>query len=151
MFQDDVSSFKEINTRKDKLINQFETTNPYEFLVLKQDSKPTVKDLEIIEYLMIEQKLNPGVINVLIDHVLKINNNKLVRGFVEQIAVQWKRSKIETVSDAMEFALKEYDQKNTKKVKVTKKEKIPNWVNQDVQEKMLSDEELKQFESELGR
>ena len=151
VFQDDVSSFKEINTRKDKLINQFETTNPYEFLTLKQDSKPTVKDLEIIEYLMIEQKLNPGVINVLIDYVLKINNNKLVRGFVEQIAVQWKRSKIETVSDAMEFALKEYDQKNTKKVKVTKKEKIPNWVNQDVQEKMLSDEELKQFESELGR
>ena len=120
-------------------------------MALKQDSKPTVKDLEIIEYLMIEQKLNPGVINVLIDYVLKINNNKLVRGFVEQIAVQWKRSKIETVSDAMEFALKEYDQKNTKKVKVTKKEKIPNWVNQDVQEEMLSDEELKQFESELGR
>ena len=151
IFQDDVSSFKEINTRKDKLINQFETTNPYEFLTLKQDSKPTNKDMEIIEYLMIEQKLNPGVINVLIDYVLKINNNKLIRGFVEQIAVQWKRSKIETVEDAMEFALKEYDQKNNKKVKVTKKEKIPDWFNQDVKEEMLSDEELKQFESELGR
>lgn len=150
-FQEDVSSFKEINTRKDKLINQFETTNPYEFLALKQDSKPTIKDMEIIEYLMIEQKLKPGVINVLIDYVLKINNNKLVRGFVEQIAVQWKRSKIETVIDAMDFALKEYDQKNTKKTKVTKKEKIPDWFNQDVKEEMLSDEELKQFESELGR
>ena len=151
VFQDEVSSFKEINTRKDKLINQFETTNPYEFLALKQDSKPTTKDMEIIEYLMIEQKMNPGVINVLIDYVLKINNNKLVRGFVEQIAVQWKRSKIETVEDAMDLALKEYDQKNNKKVKVTKKEKIPDWFNQDVKEEMLSDEELKQFESELGR
>ena len=151
IFQDEVSNFKEINTRKDKLINQFATTNPYEFLSLKQDSKPTSKDMEIIEYLMIEQKLNPGVINVLIDYVLKINNNKLVRGFVEQIAVQWKRSKIETVEDAMNLALKEYDQKNNKKVKVTKKEKIPDWFNQDVKEEMLSDEELKQFESELGR
>ena len=83
------------------LINQFETIHPYEFLTLKQGSKPTTKDLETIEYLMIEQKLNPGVVNVLVDYVLKINKNKLVRSFVEQIAVQWKRSNIETVSDAI--------------------------------------------------
>ena len=43
------------------------------------------------------------------------NENKLVRSFVEQIAVQWKRSNIETVSDAIEMALAEYDEKNKKK------------------------------------
>ena len=139
------------NTKKSKLINQFETTSPYEFLSLKQDSKPTEKDMEIIEYLMIEQKLNPGVVNVLLDYVLKINNNKLVRKFVEQIAVQWKRSKIETVSDAIDFARSEYDKKNNKPKTNKKIEAIPSWFNQDIESDMLSDEELEAFEKELGR
>ena len=139
------------NTKKSKLINQFETTSPYEFLSLKQDSKPTEKDMEIIEYLMIEQKLNPGVVNVLLDYVLKINNNKLVRKFVEQIAVQWKRSKIETVSDAIDFARSEYDKKNNKHKKKKKIEAIPSWFNQDIESDMLSDEELEAFEKELER
>ncbi len=139
------------NTKKSKLINQFETTSPYEFLSLKQDSKPTEKDMEIIEYLMIEQKLNPGVVNVLLDYVLKINNNKLVRKFVEQIAVQWKRSKIETVSDAIDFARSEYDKKNNKPKTNKKIEAIPSWFNQDIESDMLSDEELEAFEKELER
>ena len=139
------------NTKKSKLINQFETTSPYEFLSLKQDSKPTEKDMEIFEYLMIEQKLNPGVVNVLLDYVLKINNNKLVRKFVEQIAVQWKRSKIETVSDAIDFARSEYDKKNNKPKTNKKIEAIPSWFNQDIESDMLSDEELEAFEKELER
>lgn len=139
------------STKRSKLINQFETTSPYEFLSLKQDSKPTEKDMEIIEYLMIEQKLNPGVVNVLLDYVLKINNNKLVRKFVEQIAVQWKRSKIETVSDAIDFARSEYDKKNNKPKTNKKVETIPSWFNQDIESDMLSDEELEAFEKELER
>jgi len=140
------------NNRKSILINQFETTHPYEFLSLKQGSNPTTKDLETIEYLMIEQKLNPGVVNVLIDYVLRINNNKLVRSFIEQIAVQWKRSNIETVSDAIDIALAEYDEKNNKKTKkIAKKiEIIPSWIEQNIEEDLLSDEELLAFEKELA-
>lgn len=137
------------NTRKSKLIRQFETTSPYEFLLLKQGgSKPTTNDLKIIEYLMLEQKLTPGVINVLIDYVLKINNNKLIKSFVEQIAIQWKRSKITTVSDAIDFAQNEYDKKRGKKT-VKKQEKIPNWFNKEIEEEFLSEEELKELEKEL--
>lgn len=141
------------NTRKDKLINQFETIHPYEFLALKQDAKPTKKDLEIIEYLMIEQKLNPGVVNVLIDYVLRINKNKLVKSFIEQIAAQWRRSKIETVSDAIDIALEEYDSKQDSKIKKTQvkiKENAPSWINQNIESDMLSEEELLEFEKELG-
>lgn len=138
------------NTRKSLLINQFETTSPSELLELKQDSKPTKKDMEIIECLMIEHNLNPGVVNVLIDYALKINNNKLVKSFVEQIAVQWKRSKIQTVSDAIEFAQQEYDLKSNKKVKQVKKETLPSWIDKQVDEELLTDEELLEFEKELG-
>ncbi len=136
-------------TKKSKLINQFETTSPYEFLSLKQESKPTEQDMRIVEDLIVEQKLNPGVVNVLLDYALKINNNKLVRKFVEQIAVQWKRSKIETVSEAIEFAKEEYNKKRTKTTK--KVEVVPSWLNQNIDSDMLSDEELEAFEKELEK
>ena len=134
------------------MINQFEKENPYDFLASKQGARPTKKDLEIIEYLIIDQKLNPGVVNVLIDYVLKINNNKLVRSFVEQIAAQWKRSKITTVSDAMDIAMNEYDKnKNKTKKNLNTKEIVPQWLTKDITEELLTDEELVQFEKELGR
>lgn len=139
-------------SRKSKLINQFEKENPYDFLASKQGARPTEKDLQIIEYLIIDQKLNPGVVNVLIDYVLKINNNKLVRNFVEQIAAQWKRSKITTVSDAMNIAMNEYDKnKNKTKKNLSTKEIVPQWLTKDVKEELLTDDELLQFEKELGR
>ena len=135
------------NTKRSKLIRQFETTSPYEFLSLKQGgSNPTTNDLKIIEYLMIEQKLNPGVVNVLIDYVLKINNNKLIKAFVEQIATQWKRSNIVTVSDAIDFAQNEYDKKSPKTKKI---EASPTWLNQDIDSEVLSEDELKEFEQQL--
>ena len=139
------------NSKKARLINQFENMTPYEFLSSKQDSKPTDKDMRIVEYLIAEQKLNPGVVNVLLDYVLKINNNKLVWKFVEQIAVQWKRSNIETVSDAVDFAQKEY-LNNKKKTKGKQKvEVVPSWIDQDIESDLLSDDELKELEKELGR
>ena len=48
------------------------------------------------------------MVNVLIDYVLKKNNNKLNNAFVETIAGQWKRLGIETAKDAMEVAEKEH-------------------------------------------
>lgn len=141
------------NTRKSKLIHQFETTTPSEFLMLKQNSKPTDADLETLENLIVEKGLTPGVVNVLVDYALKINNNKLVRKFVEQIAVQWKRSNIQTVIDAIEFAQKEYDSIHSKKtvIKYQKKtEQIPSWFDKEIDEEPLSAEELEAFEKELG-
>lgn len=139
------------NSKKARLINQFENMTPYEFLSSKQDSKPTDKDMRIVEYLIAEQKLNPGVVNVLLDYVLKINNNKLVWKFVEQIAVQWKRSNIETVSDAVDFAQKEYLNNNKKTKGKQKVEVVPSWIDQDIESDLLSDDELKELEKELGR
>lgn len=134
------------NTRESILINQFETTTPQEFLELKQDSKPTSNDLLIVEDLILNKGLNPGVVNVLIDYALKRNNNKLVKKYVEQIAVQWKRSNITSVSEAINFARKEYDIKNK-----NKKEIAPSWINKEYEdEKLLTDEQLAKLEEELG-
>ena len=141
------------NNRKSKIIHQFETTTPALLLELKQNSKPTNTDLLTIEDLIVNKGLNPGVVNVLIDYALKINNNKLVKKFVEQIAVQWKRSKIETVSDAIDFARGEYDLINSKKTggnKNNKSLKTPSWFDEVIDEEPLSAEEMAELEKELG-
>jgi replication initiation and membrane attachment protein len=71
---------------------------------------------------MYEQKLNPGVVNVLIDYVLKVNNKKLNKDYIETIVGQWKRLKVETVVDAMEVCKKEH--KKFKKTVFHKEEKV---------------------------
>ncbi|MEG2322584.1 MAG: DnaD domain protein [Bacilli bacterium] len=138
------------NTKRSKLINQFETTTPYEFLTLKQGgSKPPKNDLQIIEYLMVDQGLNSGVVNVLIDYVLKINNNKLIRPFVEQIASQWKKSNILTVSDALDIAKIEYEKRTIRKTSKKVIEQVPTWFDKNIDDEIMNDEQLKAFENEL--
>lgn len=61
--------------------------------------------------------MTPAVINVLIDYVLKINNNKLTKAFIETIAGQWARLGIKTAREAMKEAEKEYKKKPKKKSK----------------------------------
>ncbi len=140
------------DTKKGKIIKQFESMHPFEFLALKQGTnRPVKKDLELIEYLLLELDLLPGVCNVLVDYVLKINNNKLTPNFVVQIAAQWKRSQIQTVSDAIDFALKEYDSRRKRVTKpVVKKDvKIPAWFDTDIKEDEATEEEILEFERRL--
>jgi len=120
------------SSKKDKIIYQFETTSPYDFISSKYKGvKPTSSDLKIIEYLLTELELTPAVVNVLIDYVLKINDNKLTRSFVEVIAGQWKRENIKTATEAMELAKKEMTKKKPSKKEVIKA-KVPKWVDQDI-------------------
>ena len=126
------------SSKRDKMIYTFETVSPYDFLKSKYNgAKPTARDISLIESLMIDTNLRYPVVNVLIDYVMKINDKKLSKNFVETIAGQWKRLKIETAIDAMNQAEKEY--KKNKKIKeektktTTKKEaSVPEWFNKDI-------------------
>ena len=96
-------------SNRSRMIHLFETTTPYDFINSKyKTGNPTSSDLAIISYLLIDLNLKPGVVNVLVDYVLKINNNKLIRSLVEVIASQWSKAGIETVEDAMNIAEEEY-------------------------------------------
>lgn len=137
-------------TKLDKLIYDMETISPYDFLKSKNGNvNPTKSDLLIIEYLLIDMELNPGVVNVLIDYVLKINNNKLNKNFVETIASQWKKSNINTSTDAITLARKEFDIRKNNKVYSVKEKKTPNWLNKEIDDEELSDEELEKFKKKL--
>lgn len=134
-------------SNKAKIIYQFETTSPYDFLASKyNNSKPSKTDLNVLEYLLLDMNLNPGVVNVLVDFVLKINNNKLTNNFTQKIASQWAKSKIETVEDAMKIAEAEYKtKKHTKKV-VKELEEKPTWFDKDIEQEKATLEEKQELE-----
>lgn len=139
-------------SKKAKIIYQFETTSPYDFLASKYNgSKPSKADLSILEFLLLDMNLNPGVVNVLVDFVLKINNNKLTKNFIEGIASQWAKSKIETVEDAMKIAEDEYKKKKSYTKKQSKiLEEKPEWFNKTIEETKATDEEIKELEELLN-
>lgn len=136
-------------SRKSKLIYTFETTSPHDFLLSKYNGASLNKaDTTLLEHLLIDMDLKAGVVNVLIDYVLRINNNKLTKSFVEAIASQWKRSNIETVEEAVNLARKEYRSRN-KKSTVTKEIK-PEWMNKEVETTVATEEEKLMMEELLS-
>ena len=141
------------NSNIAKMIYTFETISPYDFLKSKHNgNEPPKRDIELIEDLLIDNGLKPGVINVLIDYVLKINDNKLNRNFVETIAGQWSRKKIETVEEAMDYARKTYKSKEKNKPtgKIsTNVSKTPVWLNKNIDIDEASDEEREAMEEFL--
>jgi replication initiation and membrane attachment protein len=140
-------------SKRDKMIYVFENVNPYYFLKSKyKDGKVTARDLKLLEDLLVDQKLNPGVINVLIDYVLKINDQKLNKSYIEAIAGHWKRLGITTVKEAMSICEKEHSKiknKVEKKSDKIKDVKEPGWFNQEFDKKEMTKEEVKELKEML--
>ena len=141
-----------------KMVYTFENISPYDFLKAKYKGvEPTSRDLKLVENLLIDQKLPPGVVNVLLAYVLKINNQKLNKNYIETIVGQWKRLNIETVEDAMNITLKEHKRvkkmmtKDNQKVskKIGKEESLPAWFDKDVDKISPNSEEQVELENIL--
>ncbi len=144
------------NSDLGKMIRVFETTKPYDFLKSKNKGvRPTERDMRILEMLIVDLKLNPAVCNVLIDYVLKTQNNRLPKAFIETIAGEWKRANIETAKEAMEYAEKVHKKlKKLKNKEVVKKsniseEKLPVWFNQKQEKNNMSIEDKEELEDFL--
>jgi replication initiation and membrane attachment protein len=132
---------KEPTSREEQLIKQLERVTPYEFLKeISGGAEPSATDLRIVEDVMLKQKLNPGVVNVLIYYVMLKTDMKLQKSYVDKIAGHWVRKKILTVEKAMETAKAEHRQyqewatsKNVKRGgrKPIREEKLPAWLKKD--------------------
>lgn len=134
-----------------KMIYTFETISPRDFLKSKHNGAELVKrDIELLEELIVDYKLKPGVVNVLIDYVLKTNDNKLVKSYVEAIAGQWSRSNIETVQEAMDIARRNhFNSKEKKKTKPITESNIPAWFDKENKKDTATDEEREAIEDLL--
>jgi len=142
-------------SKKGRIIGVFENTTPYDFLRSKyKTGTPTQRDLKLLEYLLVDIELKPAVVNVLIDYVLKKNNNKLNSSFVETIAGQWKRLGIETAKDAMEVAEKEHKKYTNKLNKVSTNKvnnEMPVWFDEKISKESMSESEQEELESILKK
>ena len=145
-----------------KMVYTFENISPYQLLKAKyKGGEPTDRDKKLIEGLLIEQKLNAGVVNVLISYILKTNDEQLKKNYVETIAGQWKRAGVETVEDAMKFAEKEHkkmkkmikSKEDKIKVKDKSKEKdsnLPVWFNKNNDIEQTTSEEVEELDRILN-
>lgn len=142
-------------SKRAKMIYTFENVTPLDYFRSKYKvGEPTLKELQIIEDLMVNQKMKPGVVNVLISYVLKVNNNKFTKGYVDSVASQWRRLNIETVPEAMELAEKEHKKIKSGKTNVSSKNKndskdLPSWYGKDIEGQEMTPEEQKEIKEIL--
>lgn len=125
-----------------KLIEKLDHISPRELLKDMADGiEPTYADLRIVEDIMLEQQLEPGVMNVLIYYTLLKTDMKLSKTYMQKIAAHWVRKKIKTVAAAMKIAKEENrqmtewaQQKNKRQSygsgKVIREEKLPDWMKE---------------------
>ncbi|RSL32978.1 helicase DnaB [Salibacterium salarium] len=169
---------KEPVTEREKMILFYEKTSPLSFLESISDgAKVPQSDVKLVESLLFDYQLQPGVVNVLIDYVMKMNNMKLNQNFVQKIAGQWSRKQVYTVDDAMQLAKREYQDKkkrtqeeasasapstknkNRSNPPYVRKDKLPKWLENDNKKQQTSaseqeeetklNEEKQQFEEML--
>jgi replication initiation and membrane attachment protein len=155
---------KEPKTESEKMAQAFETYSPFDILEqAAEGGKPAPADLKLVENLMSEQKLPAGVVNVLIDYVMKTQDMKLIPNYVKKIGAEWARRKIKTVEEAMNLATAEnkkyqgwapkkgsYKKSPSKKPK--RKEPLPKWMTEKDQASEPDpewDELRRQLEKEL--
>ncbi len=140
-----------------KQVYTFENVTPYDYLRSKyKNGEPTMRELKIIEDLMINFKMKPGVVNVLIDYVLRVNNQRFTKSYIETVASQWSRLNIETVEEAMRVAEKEHkkikkltEKKASKEIKTKKEEVLPSWFDKEIATKEISKEEQEELDNML--
>ncbi len=88
---------------------------PPEFLQWKQPNIPLVDaDLKLIEQLLSDFKLEPSVVNVLIEYVLETNDSNLSASYVQKIAAAWSRKGIHSKDEALQH-IEKLDQKAVQK------------------------------------
>ena len=89
--------------------------DPFEFLKIKQNNQDaSFQDIKLLEDLSYVSKLNPEVINVLIDYVMLKQDNKLPYNYVMKIANSLANAGVKTAEEAMEYFYKIRDKYNTR-------------------------------------
>ncbi len=148
VYKEEKTGLLENMSKRDKIIYIFENTKPYDFLKSKYHGvTPTNRDLKLLETLCCDLNLKPAVVNVLIDYVLKKNDNKLNKNFVETIAGQWVRSGVKTAREAMSLAEKEQKKLIAKApTNIKTPEDVPVWFKTEIKRNEATLEEQKELE-----
>ncbi|MCK0471358.1 replication initiation and membrane attachment family protein [Halalkalibacter sp. APA_J-10(15)] len=147
-------------TEEERTIQFYENTSPLSLLEIRSGgAKVPLADVKIIESLMLDHKLHPGVVNVLLDFILWSQDMKLSKALVDKIGGHWSRKKVQTVKEAMTIALKEQEktkkQSNSQSTSIkrahgqrktnSRRDQLPKWLleEQEKQKNDANDQSLK--------
>ncbi|MFC0557896.1 replication initiation and membrane attachment family protein [Halalkalibacter alkalisediminis] len=135
---------KEPVTEEERTIKFYETTPPLTLLEIRSDgAKVAAADVKIVESLILDHQLLPGVANVLLDFMLWSQDMKLSKALIDKIAGHWARKKVQTVKEAMQLAMQEqrktneqqakkstapYSKQTTRRKQQPKRDKLPKWL-----------------------
>ncbi|WP_202078192.1 replication initiation and membrane attachment family protein [Caldalkalibacillus salinus] len=144
---------KEMNmSDEQKHLHRLENMSPLQLLKAYQGGgKVADADVKLVEELLVDYQLLPGVVNVLIEYIYLTNDFKLPKNLVTKVAAHWKRAKVEDIVQAQELAKKEHQQykewknqqsghktkgngskgySNAMYPKQVKKDTLPSWITQ---------------------
>lgn len=137
---------KEAKTDEEKIILFYEETPPLRLLELRSEGAQVAPaDAKIVEGLILDYQLLPGVANVLLDYVLYQYDMKLSKPLVHKIAGHWSRKKVKLVHEAMQLAKQEkqskteasqsgtYSSQKQQGKRNRKKDKLPKWLLEEKQ------------------
>jgi replication initiation and membrane attachment protein len=150
---------KEPITEEEKAAQRYEQMTPYDILQrAAEGGKPSEADMKLVERIMDEQKLTPGVMNVLLDFIIETQDKKLSKNYVEKFASHWARARVKTVREAMDLAIKELQQPKKKTNPASRgkgsssarKDKVPEWIS-DQKEPDMSHEERSEKQDQLKK
>lgn len=163
--EENESTEKLIKKDQDAVVSFLEQ-NPIDFLRFKSGGKPPVPaDVRLVEWLYLDQQMNPGVVNVLVDYVLDYTDGSLPKQLVEKIAGQWQRQNVSTVQAAMDKVMKtlqksnDYKKEQQKPIsagarhlkKATRVEPIPDWLGKSDHHETAGDAAAKERVEQLKR
>ncbi|WZX99301.1 DnaD domain protein [Bacillus sp. FSL W7-1360] len=126
----------EPETEEEKVMQFYEQTPPLTLLEERQEgARVSPADARLIEELLVDYKLYPGVTNVLIDFVLYQYDMKLSRNLLLKIAAEWARHKLKTVPEAMALVKAEKQKQKQAQQKPrgktrrhVREDKLPQWL-----------------------
>lgn len=89
-------------------LNKYKEIAPRDFLKKKLARELTLTEILLLDYIVESYTFPDGVTNLFVEQILKMNNNKLTRGFTLKIANQWVAYDFRSLRSAIQFADKDY-------------------------------------------
>lgn len=121
---------------------------PVSFLQAKQNGAPvSLTDRKILENLALNTNFTVEVINIMIEYILQISQNRLVQKFVDMVAGEWARDGVDSKEKALAQTKKKVSQKKYSKPVVP----LPSYLDENVSQLPVSDEKRQEVEALLRK
>ncbi len=149
-----VTKVKATTKTNNKLITFLETASPNDFVKQKTGTALTGNEIEMFDQLLRDTNISIGVLNVLIGYVLVELNGQIPNyNYFLKIINTWKRAKVVSTLDALDYINNLNTTKKTKTSYRTKTQKsVPSWYQDyknDLNPKIETNEEAKTTNSDL--